>query len=172
MKLRWAGCVSAVMGVALVVSQAHLGWLVRELRPNIIELQLTFSASAYWGALAAWGAPGQAAYASHFFYDFIHLPIYAGFGHVMARHSGLLGPEASARSFPALLLPVAAVFDLIENLFQLRLLAGPHSGGEIEVAVSALCSACKWGLVLLFTLWMGVAIASRLLRLLPKTPRR
>lgn len=142
--------------VAVTVSQVHLAHLVGARRPNIVCLQLSFSAERYWGILSAWGADGLRAYRGHFAADFLHLCIYALFGHVLATRGGLF-PDCDSRASARLasLLPLAALFDLAENLLQLRLLAGPFGAPSMTIPVSAVCSSVKWGLVLVFAAWVG-----------------
>ncbi len=89
----------------------------------------------------------MSAYRAHFSHDFIHAFVYAAFGYVVATRGGLFAPEAQrAARRTAALLPVAALFDLAENLLQLHLLAGPVGAASLAIPLSALCSTVKWGL--------------------------
>lgn len=147
---------TGLAGVAVVVSQVHLAYVLGDRHPNIICLQLSFSAERYWGILGAWGAEGLQAYRRHFAADFVHLCIYALFGHVLATRGGLF-PDCDTRASGRLacLLPLAALFDLAENLLQLRLLAGPFGVPSVIIPLSGLCSSVKWTLVLVFAVWVG-----------------
>ena len=77
--------------------------------------------------------------------DFAHLFIYAAFGYVLATRAGLFGGRTRPPPVGRRMLPVAAVFDLAENLFQVHLLGGLF-GAEPGDSLSACCSAVKWSL--------------------------
>jgi hypothetical protein len=117
-----------VASLAFVSSQTYLAYLLGGLRPNILTLQLTFHAGRYWEILGLWGELGQRAYQGHFGYDGVHAVIYAVFGYLLATRSGLYpAAEAQAMARTAWMLPGAALFDLLENLLQLQVLAGPSA---------------------------------------------
>ena len=140
-----------VSTVAFVFSQAYLISLLHSLRPNLVELQLTFSPDRYWEILALWGEAGRQAYRDHFAHDFLHIAIFSIFGYLLARRAGLFGPgERALELRVAAILPVAGLFDLGENLLQLRLLSGPVGVSTIVIPVSALCSSAKWMLAAMF----------------------
>jgi hypothetical protein len=149
--------------LAFALSQGHLAWMLAPLKPNLLALQLAFSAEAFWGVIAAWGEGGVAVYRAHFPFDFIHPFVYGAFGQVLATRTALLGP-GRARQLMAWALPVAGAFDLVENTLHLHLLAQPTGSGAGLVPVSASCSALKWGLALVYTLVMAGAIVRRLRR--------
>lgn len=153
---------TGLVSVVAAVSQLHLVYLFGNLRPNIISLQLSFSAVRYWGILSAWGADGLQVYREHFAADMLHLCIYALFGHVVATRGGLFAEyEARASGRLAALLPLAALFDLAENLLQLHLLAGPFGAPSVAIPLSAVCSSAKWGLAVVFAGWTGVRVVAR-----------
>lgn len=143
--------VVVLAAVAFALSQAYLIGLVHHLRPNLVELQLTFSPDRYWEILGLWGEAGRQAYRAHFAYDFMHIGIFSAFGYLLARRGGLFGPaEPALARRAALMLPAAGLFDLGENLLQLMLLSGPTGADSIAIPLSALCSGAKWGLVGMF----------------------
>lgn len=149
--------------LALVSSQTYLGYLLGGLRPNILSLQLTFHVGRYWEILGLWGEPGQEAYRGHFGYDAVHALIYAVFGYLVATRGGLFAAaEARVMARTAWMLPGAALLDLLENLLQLQVLAGPFGAQTAAIPLSALCATCKWGLVLGFALRVGRRLVSKL----------
>lgn len=150
-----------VTSLGFISSQGYLAYLLGALRPNILCLQLSFSAERYWAILAAWGADGMQAYRDHFAADTLHLCVYALFGYVVATRSGLFAAdEEPAAQRLAWLLPLAALFDLAENVLQGYLLAGPFGVASPAIPLSALCSSLKWGLAV----WFAGTTATRLLR--------
>lgn len=152
-----------VASLAFVSSQTYLAYLLGGLRPNILTLQLTFHAGRYWEILGLWGELGQRAYQGHFGYDGVHAVIYAVFGYLLATRSGLYpAAEAQAMARTAWMLPGAALFDLLENLLQLQVLAGPFGAQTAAIPLSALCAACKWGLAAWFALRIGRRFVSKL----------
>lgn len=155
---------TGLVSVVAAASQLHLLYLFGGLRPNILCLQLSFSAVRYWDVLSAWGADGLQVYREHFAADMLHLCIYALFGHVVATRGGLFAErEARASGRLARLLPLAALFDLVENLLQLHLLAGPFGAPSVAIPVSAACSSVKWGLAVVFAGWTGQRVMARCL---------
>ena len=144
---------AGIATLAYVVSQAHIGGLLYQLRPNIFVLQLSFRSDRYWAVLGQWGEAGMRSYRAHLPWDFAHLFIYAAFGYVLATRVGLFDDANSATARRAAwMLPLAAVFDLAENLFQVHLLGGPFGVESLAVPLSACCSAIKWGLAAGFAL--------------------
>lgn len=151
--------------LAFVLSQAWLASLVHALRPNLLALQLTFSAERYWEILGLWGDAGRAAYHRHFAFDFAHIAVFSFFGYVVARHGGLFAAdERRVENRVAAILPLAGLFDLGENLLQLGLLNGPPGGGSAEVLLSALCSTIKWALAVVFMWTIARRVLIRLFR--------
>lgn len=154
MTVRRSPWLVGLAGVAVAVSQVHLARLVGAYRPNILFLQLSFSPERYWGILRAWGLEGLQAYRGHFAADWLHLCLYALFGYLLAHRGGLfVETENRASGRLAALLPLAALFDVAENLLQLRLLAGPFGAPSALIPLSAACSLLKWGLVVVFAVW-------------------
>lgn len=152
---------AAIATLVYVVSQAHIGGLLYQLRPNIFVLQLSFQSDRYWAVLGQWGEAGLRSYQAHLPWDFAHLFIYAAFGYLLATRAGLFGdPDSPAARRTAWMLPLAAVFDLAENLFQVHLLGGPFGAESLAIPLSACCSAVKWSLAAGFAL----IIAWRVLR--------
>lgn len=152
---------AGIATLAYVVSQAHIASLLYQLRPNIFVLQLSFRSDQYWAVLSQWGAAGLRSYRAHLPWDFAHLFIYAAFGYVLANRAGLFDdPDSPAARRTAWMLPLAAVFDLVENVLQVHLLGGPFGAESLAISVSACCSAVKWGLAAGFAL----IIAWRVLR--------
>lgn len=155
--------VVTLASLAFVSSQTYLAYLLEGLRPNILSLQLTFHAGRYWEILGLWGEAGRVAYLGHFGYDGVHAFIYAVFGYLLATRGGLFASaEARAMARTAWMLPAAALLDLLENLLQLQVLAGPFGAQTAAIPLSALCAACKWGLALWFALRVGRRLMSKL----------
>jgi hypothetical protein len=143
----------ALLGLAFVISQANLAWLVAPLRPNILALQLAFTATEFWSIIKAWGTPGVALFRSHFAYDLVHPFVYGAFGYFLVANTALFsGLSARARCALQYALPVAAAFDLTENAIHFYLLSQGVGAGEYLVPFSATCSSIKWGLAAVFSL--------------------
>lgn len=149
--VRHAGLVSAVLGMLVLLSQLHLVVMLAPLKPNVVALQLAFSAPRFWGIAADWGVQGLQLYRSHFAYDLPHTLLYGAWGALMVVGSGLFTRWSSRQRWAmAALMPAAAVFDLIENAGHLSLLAGPAGQGATLVALASICSLLKWLLVALY----------------------
>jgi hypothetical protein len=148
---------------ALVASHANLVWMVISLHPNILALQLSFTAESFWHVIDSWGPSGVAIYLSTFAYDTVHPFIYGAFGYLVVSRTALFSNAGdSARSFFLFSLPVAGFFDLLENGAHLHLLAQPPGSGALIVPLSGTCSAIKWGLAVLFALALAIQIFRQL----------
>jgi hypothetical protein len=148
---------------AFVANQAKLVSIVSPLQPNILALQLSFTAEAFWHVIDLWEPAGVAIYGSHFVYDNFHPFIYATFGYLLVSRTALFSDlGATARRFFLLSLPVAGIFDLLENAAHLYLLAQPPGSGTLIVPLSGTCSAIKWTLAVAFAIAIVVQSLRRL----------
>ncbi|MBE2263134.1 MAG: hypothetical protein IAE92_10360 [Burkholderiaceae bacterium] len=150
MRLAWT---LGLLALGLLIG---LGWWLRPLQPDIMALQLAFSAPAFRSVLEHWGPQGLALYRAHFGADFVLLILYGAFGWRLATHAALfkvLSPRR--RRWAAAMLPLAALADAAENALHLLLttpvaLAMPPQAGWI--ALAAVCASAKWLLLTAFAL--------------------
>lgn len=150
-----------VATLAFVASQVHLAVMLLPLRPNVVALQLAFTAEAFWRILDGWGDAGVALFRVHFAWDGVHPFLYGAFGALVVARTPLFdGVSTRGRRAVLWMLPVAAGCDLVENALHLHLIDQPHGTGAMLVAVSSTFSLIKWGLAAGF----AVALAMRLVR--------
>ncbi len=150
MRLAWT---LGLLALGLLIG---LGWWLWPLRPDIMALQLAFSAPAFRSVLEQWGPQGLALYRAHFGADFVLLILYGAFGWRLATHAAffkVLSPRR--RRWAAAMLPLAALADAAENALHLLLttpvaLAMPPQAGWI--ALAAVCASAKWLLLTAFAL--------------------
>lgn len=146
----------SLLAGAFVVSQVHLIWMLAPLEPNLLVLQLAFSAEDYWRILGLWGTSGVAIYRAHFAWDAIHPFIYGALGYFLVANTRLFAAtRPGLRRTMLFALPLAGALDLVENTAQLFLLAQPPGTAAAVVALSASCSALKWGLAAFFAAGVG-----------------
>ncbi len=139
----------------LLASHAHLMFMLAPLDPDILAIQFAFSPQAYWWIIELWGASGLALYRAHFAWDNFHPFVYGAFGYLMiARTRWFDGRRL--RRVAMLLLPVAGLFDLVENALQIFLLGQSHGVDSVLIPLSATCSLLKWGLIVMFAIVVGV----------------
>lgn len=149
--------------VLFAASQVNLAVIVAPLHPNILALQLAFTSKAFWHIIELWGVSGLALYRAHFQFDNVHPFIYGAFGFLLVSRTPLF---AGARSLVyramLLMLPVAGLFDLVENAAHIYLLSQPRGFNSIIIPFSATCSLIKWVLAALFAAAVAIQVVRKL----------
>ncbi len=135
----------------LLVSHIHLTVMLAPLEPGILAIQFAFTPQAYWRVMDLWGSSGVALYRAHFAFDNFHPLIYGAFGYLLITGTTLFEGQR-LRRVAMLVLPLAGLFDLVENAAQLFLLAQPLGIDSTVIPLSATCSAVKWALVVFYVL--------------------
>ncbi len=152
-----------ISALLFIASQANLAVIVGSLHPNILALQLAFTPEAFWRVIELWGASGVALYRAHFQFDNVHPFIYGAFGFLLvSRTSFFSGVRPLFHRAILLLLPIAGLFDLVENAAHIYLLGQPHGLNSVIIPVSATCSLIKWVLASLFAVVATIQVARKL----------
>jgi hypothetical protein len=160
MRDRLAVTLSALLFVA---SQANLVVMLAPLHPSIFSLQLSFTPETFWNVIDIWGASGLAVYREHFKFDNVHPFIYGAFGFLLVSRTALFsGVQPWVYRVILLLLPVAGLFDLIENAAHIYLLRQPHGFQSVIVPFSGTCSLLKWVLASLFASLVTIQVSRKL----------
>lgn len=154
-----------LFGLAFVLSQANLGYMLGPLSPNIVAVQLTFHSQAFWEAMTAWGPEGMARLkATMQPWDMLHPFIYGVFGYLLVMRTHLFTLKPPWHQIFAWMLPVAGACDLLENVCELYLLSLPFGSQSVAIPVSATFSLVKWGLAAGFALSVLIAGIHRLIK--------
>jgi hypothetical protein len=138
-----------VFCAAFLVSQAIVVAMLLQLdHSDPLILQLTFSKTVFMDVLQKWGQTGIGIYKKHFFVDYPHAFIYAGF---LASLIAFLTVEQDRQPAHVHLvlfsLPyVAGLCDLAENTLHLILIRNPVAVPGTLVKISATMTWTKWGL--------------------------
>lgn len=153
-----------------LASQIHLAYMVNDLKPSLVVLQLTFTSTGFWGIIEQWKTEGLLIYLSHFSWDLFHVLAYSAFGIVIVQQTALFKKFSPVwyRFFLAAL-PVAGIMDLIENELHLYVITLPHGTQTQLVPLAATCSLIKWILALGF---MGTLLKLLFTNLLGSKPYR
>lgn len=153
-----------LLGLAFVVSQANLGYVLGPLSPNIIAVQLTFDAGEFWKAMALWGPVGMDRLKATLLpWDMLHPFIYGALGHVLVTRTRLFRLPPHWRPGLAWALPLAGACDLLENLLELYVLSRPFGTDTLAIPFSASFSSIKLAIATGFALLVLSAVAARLL---------
>jgi hypothetical protein len=121
------------------------------LRPGVIALQFAWQPQTFGGIIHLWSDADLARYRSHLPLDFMVLLAYAVFGWLLATRTRVFLPLApAARLFARMCLPLAAVFDAMENALHWWLTAVPRFDTPGTYMLSTTCSALKWALLIAF----------------------
>lgn len=156
---RWAlwgfGFLSLCMMVGFAVFLAPL-------KPSLVVLQLSFSSAAFTHILQDWGPSGVELFRQHLRVDYFFMLCYGALGYLLATQTELLASRsAQARRVVALLLPVAAAFDVVENLLHGKLLDLEASHPESMYRLAGAMASSKWALIALFVVLMVRAALRR-----------
>jgi hypothetical protein len=139
-----------------------LAWYLAPLQPNVVMLQLAFTPRAFGRIVHAWPPEHLQRYLAHLPVDGLLLASYGALGYLLATRSTLFAPlPARWRCAARWLLPLAALFDAVENLLHGWLAAAPRFGVAWAYAVSATSSSLKWLLLLGFAGLVAAALARR-----------
>lgn len=151
-------------GAIYVVSQATIGVIIHPLGTvKFLRAQTSFSRETFLALTAEWErAHLLGRYWLHFRFDFVHPLWYACLlAGLLARmlDRRAAGPRANA----LLVLPFAAgAMDLVENSFQVHLLARRPDVSQVAITASAIASNGKWLLAASSLLVAaGLALAGR-----------
>lgn len=147
-------------GLSALALFAGLAWFLSPLEPNVLMLQLAFTPEAFGRVVHAWPAPHLQRYLAHLPLDGLLLVSYGLFGYLLATRTTLfLRSSLAVQQWARWLLPLAALFDAIENLLQAWLASAPRFDVPWLYALSATGSSLKWLLLLAFAGLMIQALA-------------
>lgn len=141
-----------ILSLVCVVLLGGMAWYLLPLQPNMVALQaFVFTPAEFHAILNAWGPQGVVRFSNHLPVDGFFLLCYGALGYLLALHTGLFSQwSGPARKAVALMLPLAAAFDAVENLLQWHLIALQAPAEPIWYAVSGTASALKWLLIVVF----------------------
>ena len=153
---------SGTASIALFIAlQRHLG----KLKPSLFWAQVTFTERQFRAVVEQWGPEGFARFRTHFALDYLFLASYGTFGFTLGlwlQSQSTAAPVYEAIAMWAL--PVAAVFDAIENMLHQRFaIAAPYSLPKIAFFAAGASSTTKWVLSLAFPLlaaWVALRNAA------------
>jgi len=138
-------------GLAALTLFAALAWALAPLQPGVVALQLAFTPTAFGRIVHSWSPEHLQRYLAHLPVDGVLLLCYGLFGYLLATRTALFrNGTARRRRTAAWLLPIAALFDAVENLFHAWLASAPRFGVPWAYALSATASSLKWLLLLAF----------------------
>ena len=146
-------------GLTALALAAALGWYLAPLEPGVLALQFAFTPRAFGQIIHFWSAADLQRYRSHLPIDYVLLAAYATFGYLCVTRTHLCATRApSFRRVLTWLLPLAAVFDAIENALHWWLTEAPRFGMPLVYAATATASSLKWQLLVAFALMCAYAL--------------
>lgn len=145
-------------GIVTLGLLCALGIYLAPLKPNILALQFAFTPRAFGEVVHLWTGEPLHRYRVHLLVDYALLASYGLFGYLLTTQTSVFDAfKARHRRWLAWTLPLAAVFDAVENSFHLWLTEVPRFGVPLPYLLAALAASAKW--VLLFTFGLAVAVA-------------
>jgi len=147
---------SGLLALALFIG---LAWYLSPLKPGVVALQFAFTPRAFGEIVHQWSPEYLQRYRRHLPVDGILLAAYGLFGYLLARRAPFFRAGAPVlHRVGSWLLPVAALFDALENALHAWLTEVPRFGVPAVYAASASFSALKWALILGFGLLLAFAL--------------
>jgi hypothetical protein len=140
----------AVLVAGLLVAALTVVTLggVAGLEPGMLVLQFAWTPRSFGEIIHLWPPEDLQRYRRHLLVDTVLLLAYARFGWLLATRTALFRPlpGAVARWAPRVL-PLAAVFDAVENALHAWLTEMPRFGLDGVYLLSTVCSTLKWALL-------------------------
>lgn len=145
-------------GVVALGLLCGLGVYLAPLKPNILALQFAFTPRAFGEVVHQWTGEPLHRYRVHLLVDYALLASYGLFGYLLTTHTRMFEAfQGRHRRWLAWTLPLAAVFDAVENSLHLWLTEVPRFGVPLPYLLAALAASAKW--LLLFSFGLAVAVA-------------
>ena len=146
-------------GMAAVALMGGIAWYLAPLKPNIVTLQFAFTPRAFGEVVHSWTAEQLLRFRSHLPVDYALLLSYASFGYLLASRTQVFASLPLAlRRWATWALPLAAVFDAVENALHLWLTEVPRFGVQLPYLLAASCASVKWLLLFAYALTVAVAL--------------
>ncbi|MBI9077124.1 MAG: hypothetical protein JEZ02_17070 [Desulfatibacillum sp.] len=160
-----SGRLCFILGGLYLVNQILIGWIVHPLGADMLNLQLTLNEAVFSKIVQGWSQDQLAIYYRHFYLDFLHPFIYAGFlASAIATLSKQEGTSTVSMHRFLFYLPfVAGTCDLLENCLHLFLIPRVPDIPEALVALSGGATNIKWFLACMCLGGMGYLGFRRLL---------
>ena len=125
----------------------------RPLLPNLLALQLSFTETDFNSTLHHWPPENITRFKLHFLLDFPYLICYGALGFLITTRTKFFNYFShSTKTVIALLLPLAAVADAMENVMQLYFLYGEKPFSASNYLLAGIISSTKWLLIISFVL--------------------
>ena len=143
-------------GFLVVVLAAVTFWMVAGLQPGATVLQFAWTPRGFGEIVHVWPPEDLARYRRHLPVDCLLLLAYGSFGWLLATRTALFASLPGRARF---VLPLAAVFDAVENALHAWLTEMPRFGMHGLYLLSTTCSALKWALLFGFAALVLWALA-------------
>ena len=150
---------SAFVSMLLFVG---IAWYLAPLNPSILTLQLAATPKSFGAVVHTWPAEHLARYRNHLPVDCLLLLAYGTLGYQLATRTSVFAALGrSARQAATWALPLAGLFDAVENALHWWLTEVPRFGVPDAYAVAAFAASAKWLLIFAFTVALSYAHATR-----------
>lgn len=143
-------------GLLVVVLAVVTFWMTAGLQPGVTVLQFAWTPRGFGEIVHVWPPEDLARYRLHLPVDSLLLLAYGSFGWLLATRTALFASLPGRARF---VLPLAAVFDAVENALHAWLTEMPRFGMHGLYLLSTTCSALKWALLFGFAALVLWALA-------------
>lgn len=143
-------------GLLVVVLAVVTLWMTAGLQPGVTVLQFAWTPRGFGEIVHVWSPEDLARYRLHLPVDSLLLLAYGSFGWLLATRTALFASLPGRARF---VLPLAAVFDAVENALHAWLTEMPRFGMHGLYLLSTTCSALKWALLFGFAALVLWALA-------------
>lgn len=147
-------------GLLVVVLAVVTFWMTAGLQPGVTVLQFAWTPRGFGEIVHVWSPGDLARYRLHLPVDSLLLLAYGSFGWLLATRTALFASlPGRVRVAARFVLPLAAVFDAVENALHAWLTEMPRFGMHGLYLLSTTCSALKWALLFGFAALVLWALA-------------
>lgn len=149
-----------LLAIATALLFTGISFYLAPLNPNIIALQFAATPRAFGAIVHTWPAEHLARFRNHLPADCLLLLCYGSLGYLLATRTAVFkGLKALARRAATWALPLAAVFDALENGLHWWLTEVPRFGVPLPYALASGAAGLKWLLILAFALISVFAVS-------------
>lgn len=146
-------------GLGALALLVALQLMLAPLEPGVLALQMAATPRSFGAIVHQWSPAQLARYRAHLPLDGLLLLLYGSFGALLATRTRLFAALPHAlRRLARPWLPLAALFDAMENLLHAWLTEAPRFGVPGAYLAATGCSLLKWALIAGYAVLLAAAL--------------
>lgn len=135
---------TALTGCLTLILLTGIYLYLEPLEPGVLSLAFAFTPEQFYAVVDSWPARHLQRFINHLLFDVVLIVAYAAFGPLLATLTPFFkGFPGYLKSIMTWLLPVAAIFDLLENTLHWWLINNPSNAQLLHYQMAAYTSLTK-----------------------------